>query len=62
MKSNHHILVARASSDRKAVGVIGRKLAQRLNHNKDLVGLEGVATGLGRTTSGAGIGCFVLLT
>ena len=38
MKSNHHILVAGVSSDRKAASVIGKKLAQRLYHNKDLAG------------------------
>ena len=37
MKSNHYILVAGASPDRKAAGVIGKELAQRLCLDKDLV-------------------------
>ncbi len=38
VKSNHHILVAGASPDRKSAGVVGEQLTQRLYHDKDLVG------------------------
>jgi hypothetical protein len=38
MEGDHYILVAGASSDWKAVGVIGKELAERLCYNKNLVG------------------------
>ena len=38
MKSNHYILVTGASRDMKAACVIGKKLAQWLCHDEDLVG------------------------
>jgi len=38
VKSNTHILIAGVSSDRKAAGVIGKKLAQWMYHDKDLAG------------------------
>jgi hypothetical protein len=38
VKGDHHILVARLSSDRKVAGVIGEELAQRLCHDGNVVG------------------------
>jgi hypothetical protein len=37
VKSDHHILVTGTSSDRKVACVIGKKLAQWLCHDEDLV-------------------------
>ncbi len=54
VKSDHYILVAGASSDGEAAGVIGKELAERLCYNKTW--LDGIAMGGGRTTSCASNG------
>ncbi len=38
MEGDHYILVAGASSDGEAAGVIGKELAERLCYDKNLVG------------------------
>jgi hypothetical protein len=38
MEDNHYILVAEASSDREAAGVISKELAEQLCYGKNLVG------------------------
>jgi hypothetical protein len=38
VKGNHYILVAGASSGGEAANVIGKELAERLCHDKNLVG------------------------
>ena len=40
MKGNHYILVAGASSDGEAAGVIGEELAEQMCDNKNLVGRQ----------------------
>jgi hypothetical protein len=38
VEGNHYILVAGASADREAAGVVGKELAERLCYEKNLVG------------------------